>query len=75
MAEFSFSANSVECYNCAFIQKRVREILHRIHRLNPWRTEATFVKIEQLMQTLWRRMLDVRPLLREHSQIHDGSKY
>jgi len=35
-----------------FIQKRVDEILHRIHRLNPWRAEATFVKIERLMQTL-----------------------
>ena len=34
-----------------------------------------FVKIDRLLQTLWRRMLDFRPLLKENSEIHDGSKY
>jgi hypothetical protein len=33
------------------------------------------VKIERLLQTFWRRMLDFRPLLKEKSEIHDGSRY
>src|SRR5437773_7278644 len=51
--------------NPPLIKKRADEILHQIHRLNPWRTEATFVKIKRLMQTFSREMLDFRPLLNE----------
>jgi hypothetical protein len=58
-----------------FIRRRMDEILHRIHRLSPWRVEATFAEIERLMQAFWRRRLDFRPLLKEKSEIHDGSRY
>src|SRR5438132_599642 len=50
-------------------------ILRRFHKVNPWRPEATSAKIERLMQTFWRQMLDFRPLLKEKSEIHDGSKF
>jgi|SRR2546421_6395294 len=57
------------------LQGWTERILRRFHKVNPWRPEATFAKIERLMQTFWRQMLDFRPLLKEKSEIHDGSKY
>jgi len=57
------------------LQGWTERILRRSHKVNPWRPEATFAKIERLMQTFWRQMLDFRPLLKEKSEIHDGSKY
>ena len=56
------------------LQGWTERILRRFHKVNPWRPEATFAKIERLMQTFWRQMLDFRPLLKEKSEIHDGSK-
>ena len=56
------------------LQGWTERILRRFHKVSTWRPEATFAKIERLMQTFWRQMLDFRPLLKEKSEIHDGSK-
>ena|SRR5256885_10238695 len=51
------------------LQGWTERILRRFHKVNPWRPEATFAKIERLMQTFWRQMLDFRPLLKEKSEM------